>query len=1283
MGRGCGSTAGGWCRGSASAPAIHRLARRLGLAGTLHNASGLVQLDLHGDRRDLERFLHDLPAALPPGARLEPLEPRWLPAAPEFFPLPAESGPGPMNSAASGDPTEALVAGSGATRREDRNSAPSTGNADPSVEPTLDQPCSLAPRRIAAPGLTISAADPDPASPLTIGLIAPSLVADRAPCAACLRDLEDPGSRRCGDPFISCCACGPRYAIATATPWRRAHTTLAPFRPCPACAAEFADPDDRRFHAETISCPLCGPRLSLLVAAGEVEVEGSAAAAGVGAAGRAAAAGARGSGTAVGRVPAAGAGGLAAAGVAARAAAPAAGRRSAAAWGNVGGPPPGAGGATGLRPATAGAFRELLGPPPAPGRSASAHHAALIDAAVELLNDGRILALQGVGGFQLLVDAAYGPAVARLRQRKRRPAKPFALLVADPAWIAAELQSGSRVPGPGGPGFGASGSGVPGSGAAGPGACGSGASGSGVPGISASGSGAFGPESPGEAASPADTNTANISPPITISKGISPATTSPQGTHPDHASPEASSPEATQPEHPGTDRQALSPAALRELRSAAAPIVLLPRRSGRPDPYPGVAPGSPQLGVMLPASPLHWLLVRRFGRPLVCTSGNRSGEPLCTDPAEALQRLAGIADAVLCHNRPIARPLDDSLLQLIDGRACLLRRARGYAPEPLTPPLRLNSAPPAATSPAAPAPLPGSAQAAVPGCAPAAPAGSPASAPGALPTVEITAAATSSGSPAPLPGSAQATGPGCAPAAPAGFPASGRAADAALAPAAAQAANPAPAPARAPASAPARAATAASREAAQAAGPLGSFAHAPSTTSAVPPAAASAGGLIFALGGDLKCAPALASGERVWLAPHLGDLADPRIQGRLTAGLAELQARHYPPLQAIACDHHPAYRSHQLAASHAATTGTPLLTVQHHAAHALAVVAEHGLPTPLLAFCADGLGYGENSGEMSGAMSSAMSGAMSSEAAPDSRGEATRAASGGKSDRQPQPPLWGGELLGIGPQRIERLAALRPLPLVGGERACLEPRRVALGLLASAGPWALDHPGAARSLAAFQATDRALLLQLLGHGLHCPWTSSLGRLFDGVASLLGVCQRLSYEGEAALRLQGLASREGAWSEADRSGDGVAHPFPRAAAPAAGLEALPLGWIDWQPALAALLAERAAGVPRRISAARFHRGLADGLAALLTNAAAARNCRVVVLAGGCFQNALLLEALIRRLRQCGLEPHWAAAVPPNDGGLALGQLEAWRRASRHGASRDGGARRAAAPMGAGS
>lgn len=134
------------------------------------------------------------------------------------------------------------------------------------------------------------------------------------------------------------------------------------------------------------------------------------------------------------------------------------------------------------------------------------------------------------------------------------------------------------------------------------------------------------------------------------------------------------------------------------LASPAAPIVLLPRRPGREgsgdgasaadgggdaDPLAGVAPGSSQLGVMLPASPLHLLLARQFGAPLVCTSGNRSGEPLCTDPADALDRLAGIADAFLIHDRPIARPLDDSLLQLIDGRPALLRRARGYAPEPI------------------------------------------------------------------------------------------------------------------------------------------------------------------------------------------------------------------------------------------------------------------------------------------------------------------------------------------------------------------------------------------------------------------------------------------------------------------------------------------------------------------------------------------------------------------------------------------------------------------------
>ena len=123
------------------------------------------------------------------------------------------------------------------------------------------------------------------------------------------------------------------------------------------------------------------------------------------------------------------------------------------------------------------------------------------------------------------------------------------------------------------------------------------------------------------------------------------------------------------------------------------------------------------------------------------------------------------------------------------------------------------------------------------------------------------------------------------------------------------------------------------------------------------------------------------------------------------------------------------------------------------------------------------------------------------------------------------------------------------------------------------------------------------------------------------------------------------------------------PPAREAPVAAGAAPAWLGWLDWQPALEALLRERAAAVPREVSAARFQEALAEGLTHLLAKAAAGSGCRTVVLAGGCFQNALLLESLIARLRRLGLSPHWAEAVAGNDGGLALGQLEALRRGAR--------------------
>jgi hydrogenase maturation protein HypF len=211
-----------------------------------------------------------------------------------------------------------------------------------------------------------------------------------------------------------------------------------------------------------------------------------------------------------------------------------------------------------------------------------------------------------------------------------------------------------------------------------------------------------------------------------------------------------------------------------------------------------------------------------------------------------------------------------------------------------------------------------------------------------------------------------------------------------------------------------------------------------------------------------------------------------------------------------------------------------------------------------------------------------------------------------------------------------------------------------LGLLLAAGPQALGHPGAAHTRAAFTSAETELLLAMIQAGVNCPWSSSLGRLFDAVASLLGVCQRLSYEGEAGLRLQGLAALEHSSAAVAPPGPG-AYPLPLRRATGRSGGGLPLGWLDWQPLLEALLLDLAAGRSRGCCAVRFHMALVAGLGSLLERAAAASSCRQVVLAGGCFQNALLLEGLIADLRQRQLVPYWAQAIPGNDGGLALGQV----------------------------
>jgi hydrogenase maturation protein HypF len=273
--------------------------------------------------------------------------------------------------------------------------------------------------------------------------------------------------------------------------------------------------------------------------------------------------------------------------------------------------------------------------------------------------------------------------------------------------------------------------------------------------------------------------------------------------------------------------------------------------------------------------------------------------------------------------------------------------------------------------------------------------------------------------------------------------------------------------------------------------------------------------------------------------------------------------------------------------------GLPVVAVQHHVAHVAAAMAEHGLAGPVLGVAFDGTGYG------------------------------------------PDGSVWGGEFLLVGGGGWRRVAYLRPFRLPGGEAAVREPRRSAFGLLAAAfGEGVLSRTGLA-PIAEFSPAERATLFAMVQRGLNAPDTSSAGRLFDAVAAIIGLRQRASYEGQAAAELE--------WAIGDGAGqDGYAFGLATADAP----------WVvDWEPALRAILGDLEQGVdPGRISA-RFHAGLAGTIAAVALRVGERR----VALTGGCFQNRRLTEATIAALRAGGLEPCWHERVPPNDGGLAFGQV----------------------------
>lgn len=488
------------------------------------------------------------------------------------------------------------------------------------------------------------------------------------------------------------------------------------------------------------------------------------------------------------------------------------------------------------------------------------------------------------------------------------------------------------------------------------------------------------------------------------------------------------------------------------LTSAAAPIVLAPRRRAPREAAapiaPTVAPGHPTLGVMLPYSPLHYLLLAELGFPIVATSGNRADEPLCTDQREAVARLANIADAFLAHDRPIVRPVDDSVVRIVAGRPLTLRRSRGYAPLPIA---------------------------------------------------------------------------------------------------------------------------------------VGGD-HSP----------------ILALGAHLKNTVALAMDGNVIISQHLGDLDTTESMDAFERATDALGRLHATQTDMIACDLHPDYASTRRAER---MTSAPI-RVQHHHAHVVACMAEHGLSGEVLGVCWDGAGYG------------------------------------------PDGTIWGGEFLRATRSGFHRLACLRPFPLPGGDRAVREPRRSALALLYEAfGADAMEMEDLP-PIGAFAAAERALLTRMLRQRVNTPWTSSIGRLFDGVAALLDIRQMTQYEGQAAMELEFAAARAdsiAAYVLSIETADTMSNESTVVDSAARFV-------VDPLPMVRAMVADLRRGVPREAIAAGFIAALVDAIVAVAVRSGLSR----IILTGGCFQNARLLDGAIGKLTDAGRIVYWPQRVPVNDGGIALGQ-----------------------------
>jgi hydrogenase maturation protein HypF len=359
---------------------------------------------------------------------------------------------------------------------------------------------------------------------------------------------------------------------------------------------------------------------------------------------------------------------------------------------------------------------------------------------------------------------------------------------------------------------------------------------------------------------------------------------------------------------------------------------------------------------------------------------------------------------------------------------------------------------------------------------------------------------------------------------------------------------------------------------------------------------------VLAVGAHLKNTVALSVGRDTFISQHIGDLETSAALAAFQRTVVDLPRLYDAQPELIACDRHPEYLSSKFAAG----SRLPVEPVQHHWAHVLACMAENELDDPVLGVSWDGTGYG-----MDGT-------------------------------------IWGGEFLLTDQDSFHRVAHFRQFRLPGGEMAVREPRRTALALLHVIWGGSGLEDRTLAPMAEFSRNDLALIQQMLRKGFNAPVTSSAGRLFDAVAALVGLRQRVTFEGQAAMELESII-------EPDVTD---LYPFE--------IENGDPQIIDWAPMIREILTDLRSRESARVISAKFHNTMSEIILAIAQLGVTPR----IVLTGGCFQNRYLLERAVLRLTQAGFKPYWHQRVPTNDGGIALGQVVAAARVGRRAAVTEG-------------